>query len=152
MNDVELVALCDANAERAKQFADTFDAQPFTDFDELLQRDDIDAVSICVPDREHTGPAVAAAKAGKAILLEKPLAHDTAHAREIVDAVELSGVRFMVGHILRFDTRYVKVFEASRPSSSAVTSRQSQTQQHPRECTARWRCCIDPLLHGRSRC
>ena len=54
-------------------------------------------------------------KPKKAILLEKPLAHDTAHARIIVDAVEKNGVRFMVGHILRFDPRYVQVHEASRP-------------------------------------
>ena len=86
-----------------------------TDFRALLARPDIDAVSICMPDREHTEAAVAAAKAKKAILLEKPLAHDAAHARKIVDAVEANGVRFMVGHILRFDPRYVQVYEASRP-------------------------------------
>ena len=68
-----------------------------------------------MPDREHTDAAVAAAEAKKAILLEKPLAHDAAHARTIVDAVEANGVRFMVGHILRFDPRYVQVYEASRP-------------------------------------
>jgi predicted dehydrogenase len=112
---VDLVAVCDRDVARAERIAGALGADPYADFRGLLARPDIDAVSICVPDRAHTEPAVAAAEAGKAILLEKPLAHDTAHARTIVDAVERNGVRFMVGHILRFDPRYVQVYEASRP-------------------------------------
>ena len=115
MNDVDLVAVCDVDAERAGQFANKLNTEAFTDFKQLLQRPDIDAVSICMPDREHAGPAIEAAKSSKAILLEKPLAHDTQHAREIIAAVESGGVRFMVGHVLRFDPRYVQVFEASHP-------------------------------------
>ena len=72
-------------------------------------------MSICLPDRLHEEAAVAAAEAGKAILLEKPLAHDAAAARRIVAAVERAGVRLMVGHILRFDPRYVQVFHAAAP-------------------------------------
>jgi predicted dehydrogenase len=112
---VDLVAVCDRDEARARRIAGDMGAEPFTDAAALLARPDIDAVSICLPDREHTGTAVAAAAAGKAILLEKPLAHDAAHARTIVEAVETHGVRFMVGHILRFDPRYVQVHEASRP-------------------------------------
>src|SRR5581483_9330234 len=85
------------------------------DYAELLARDDVQAVSICLPDREHTEAAIAAARAGKAILLEKPFAHDAPHARRIADAVFASGVRLMVGHILRFDPRYVQLHAAARP-------------------------------------
>lgn len=112
---VELVAVCDRDADRARDVAASTGAEPMTDFKTLLARDDIEAVSICMPDREHTEVAVAAANAKKAILLEKPLAHDAAHARRIVAAVEANGVRFMVAHILRFDPRYVQVYEAARP-------------------------------------
>ena len=112
---VDLVAVCDRDAARAARLQSELGAEACSGFRDLLDRPDIDAVSICLPDREHTEAAVAAADAGKAILLEKPLAHDAAHARAIVDAVERSGVRFMVGHILRFDPRYVQVYEASRP-------------------------------------
>jgi predicted dehydrogenase len=113
----DLVAVCDRDASRAERLASELGADAYADFQALLARPDIDAVSICLPDREHTEAAVAAAEAGKAILLEKPLAHDAAHAKEIVDAVERNGVRFMVGHILRFDPRYVQVYEASRPET-----------------------------------
>ena len=111
----DLVAVCDRDEARAMRVASHLGAEAYTDFGALLARPDIDAVSICMPDREHTDVAVAAAQAGKAILLEKPLAHDAAHAKTIVEAVEKNGVRFMVGHILRFDPRYVQVYEASRP-------------------------------------
>jgi predicted dehydrogenase len=115
LGQVHLVAVCDRDAPRAAKLAGELGAEAYGDFRQLLARPDIDAVSICMPDREHTEAAVAAAAAKKAILLEKPLAHDAMHARTIVDAVEANGVRFMVGHILRFDPRYVQVYEASRP-------------------------------------
>jgi predicted dehydrogenase len=115
LNHVDLVAVCDRDPARAGKVAGDLGATAYGDFRELLARDDIDAVRICMPDREHTEAAVAAAGAKKAILLEKPLAHDAAHARKIVGAVEANGVRFMVGHLLRFDPRYVQVYEASRP-------------------------------------
>jgi UDP-N-acetylglucosamine 3-dehydrogenase len=115
LNHVQLVAVCDRDRDRANRLAAELGAQAYGDFRELLARSDIDAVSICMPDRDHTEATVAAAEAKKAILLEKPLAHDIEHARKIVAAVEANDVRFMVGHILRFDPRYVQVYQASRP-------------------------------------
>lgn len=113
--EAELVAVCDRDHGRAERIAGATGAAACTDAAVLLAREDIDAVSICLPDRQHTEAAIAAAAAGKAILLEKPFAHDTAHARRIAEAVEEHGVRLMVGHILRFDPRYVQVFEAAAP-------------------------------------
>jgi len=111
----ELVAVCDKNPEAAKAVASSLNAEPFTDLGAFLAREDIDAVSICLPDRMHEEAATAAARAGKTILLEKPMAHDAATARRIAAAVEEHRVRLMVGHILRFDPRYVQVFEAAAP-------------------------------------
>jgi predicted dehydrogenase len=113
--DAELVAVCDRDAKRADTVAALTGAASLTDYEVLLSRPDIDAVSICLPDRHHTEAAIATARAGKALLLEKPLAHDTAHAKRIVTAVETAGIRFMVGHILRFDPRYVQVHAAAAP-------------------------------------
>lgn len=113
--NADLIAVCDRDAQRAAAVGQRVGASALTDHRSLLARDDIDAISICLPDRLHTSVAVDAAEAGKAILLEKPLAHDFAHARQIAAAVEASGVRMMVGHILRFDPRYVQVYEAADP-------------------------------------
>jgi predicted dehydrogenase len=115
--NARLAAVCDCDPARAAQVAEAVDADFYTDFVTLLARPDIDAVSICLPDRHHLDAALAAAAAKKAILLEKPLAHDAATARRIVDAVEASGARLMVGHILRFDPRYVKVHQAAAPEN-----------------------------------
>jgi len=111
----ELVAVCDRDAQRAAEIGNGLGVAALADLHQLLARADIDAVSICLPDRLHEEAAVAAARAGKAILLEKPLAHSAAVARTIVAAVEAHGVRLMVGHILRHDLRYVQVFEAAAP-------------------------------------
>ena len=113
--NARLVAVCDTDSERAHRIATEAGAAICPDYASLLARENIDAVSICLPDRLHTEAAVAAAESGKAILLEKPLAHDAVHARKIVDAVERAGVRLMVGHILRFDPRYVQVYAAAAP-------------------------------------
>ncbi|MCR4282840.1 MAG: Gfo/Idh/MocA family oxidoreductase [Bauldia sp.] len=113
--NADLVAVCDRDAARAASVGARLSAAAFTDYRALLARGDIDAVSICLPDRLHTEAAVAVAEAGKAMLLEKPLAHDFVHAKQIVAAVESAGIRLMVGHILRFDPRYVQVYAASAP-------------------------------------
>jgi predicted dehydrogenase len=111
----KLVAVCDKDADTAAAVASGTGAEAHVEFTALLARSDIEAVGICLPDRLHEEAAIAAARAGKAILLEKPMAHDAATARRIAAAVEQSGARLMVGHILRFDPRYVQVHEAAAP-------------------------------------
>lgn len=111
----EVIGVCDRDGERVAALATALDCHGFADYADLLARPGLDAVSICLPDRQHEAAAVAAAAAGKAILLEKPLAHDAATARRIISAVEAAGVRLMVGHILRFDPRYVQVHAAASP-------------------------------------
>ena len=113
--NADLVAVCDRDLGRASAVGARLGAVALTDYRALLARSDIDAVSICLPDRMHTEAAMAAAATGKAILLEKPLAHDFVNAKQIAAAAELAGVRLMVGHILRFDPRYVQVHAASAP-------------------------------------
>lgn len=69
-------------------------------------------VIICTPDHLHREPAVAAARAGKHILLEKPMAQTLEDADAIIEAVDRAGVTLMVAHVLRFETSYVKIREA----------------------------------------
>lgn len=97
-----LKAVCARNAEKAQQFADTWGYQSVeTDWRELLKRDDIDAVDICVPNNLHKEIAIAAAEAGKMILCEKPLAMDQQEGEQMCDAVEKAGVRNMVWYNYR---------------------------------------------------
>ncbi len=88
-----LQAACARNEEKVKAFAEQWGyASHETDWRELLKRDDIDAVDICVPNNLHKEMAIAAAEAGKMILCEKPLAMNVAEGKEMCDAVEKAGV------------------------------------------------------------
>ncbi len=111
----DLIGVCDRDPSRLDEMKARSGTPGFDDFNALLALPELEAVSICLPDRLHEEAAIAAAEAGKTILLEKPFAHDAATARRIVAAVEANGVRLMVGHILRFDPRYVQAYHAAAP-------------------------------------
>jgi len=88
-----LQAVCARSAEKAQDFADRWGyASVETEWRELVERKDIDAVDICVPNNLHREIALAAAAAGKMILCEKPLAMNAAEGQEMVAAVEKAGV------------------------------------------------------------
>lgn len=112
----DLIAVAELDPTRLAETVRATDAEGYSDYRKLLALPELQAVSICLPDRQHEEAAIAAAQAGKAILLEKPLAHTAEAARRIVAAVG-SGGRLMIGHILRFDARYVQVFDAAHPEN-----------------------------------
>lgn len=88
-----LKAICARNGERAQAFADQWGYESVeTDWRKLIERDDIDAIDICTPNNLHHEIAIAAAKAGKMILCEKPLAMDVEQGEEMCKAVEDAGV------------------------------------------------------------
>jgi UDP-N-acetyl-2-amino-2-deoxyglucuronate dehydrogenase len=72
--DAELIAVCDIIPEKAEKLKTDFEAQyAYTDYRDLLAREDIDVVSICLPSGLHAAIGIEAAKAGKHIMCEKPL-------------------------------------------------------------------------------
>jgi predicted dehydrogenase len=88
-----LKAACARNAEAIKAFADTWGYQSTeSDWRKLVERKDIDAVDICVPNNLHKEISLACAAAGKMILCEKPLAMNTAEGEEMCQAVEKAKV------------------------------------------------------------
>jgi predicted dehydrogenase len=88
-----LKAICDFNEERAKSFATRWGYESVeTDWKKLIARDDIDLIEICLPNNAHAEVAIAAAKAGKMIICEKPLARDGKEAEGMVKAVEKAKV------------------------------------------------------------
>ena len=106
VKEAKVAALCDLDETRAREVARSCkveSAQIFTDTNALLARDDIDAVSVCLPNKLHAPIAIAALRAGKHVLCEKPLAIDAAAAQSIADAAEKSGKKCMVGQVKRFE-------------------------------------------------
>jgi len=106
IDDARIVAASRTNAEALAQFTAEFGCQGFTDYHALLAQPDIDTVVIATPHHQHTPIALAAAQAGKHILLEKPMAPTLAECDQILAAALAAGVRLMVGHTNRFASTY----------------------------------------------
>jgi len=102
--EAQMVAVCDvdkAHSDRALDLVNKFHKDEgcvaYKDFRELLARDDIDAVTVCPPDHWHAVISVAAAKAGKDIYCEKPLANTVAEGRAVAEAVKRYNVVLQTG-------------------------------------------------------
>src|SRR5438105_6777513 len=97
-----LKAICARSADNAKSFADKWGYESVeTDWHKLVERKDIDLIDICTPNNTHAEIALAAAKAGKMILCEKPLAMNGPEALKMAEAVEKAGVPNMVWYNYR---------------------------------------------------
>ncbi len=111
-----LVGVCDLDGDLARRRAEQYHV-PFwtTDYRELLAQDDLDAVSIVTPDFSHYDIALAAAQAGKHLLVEKPLATSVLEAQQIAAATEQAGVLLMVD----FHNRWNPAFAAAKRAVEA---------------------------------
>jgi predicted dehydrogenase len=100
---LEVVAIAARRRQRAEEAASRFGVgHVFTDYEELLALPGLDAVSIATPPVFHRDMAVAALRAGKHVICEKPFALNVAEAKEMVDAAAQSGLTAMVAHEFRF--------------------------------------------------
>ncbi|PSL05269.1 putative dehydrogenase [Haloactinopolyspora alba] len=98
---VELAAVWDSDTARGERKAAQFGVDFEPVLARLLDRDDIDAVSMCAEPGRHPELVEAAAAAGKHVLIEKPIAGDVEGARRIVDAARTYGVQIMPAYNLR---------------------------------------------------
>ncbi len=101
--NAELVAVMDTNAAFAEEVRDEFGVKyAFSDLESLLAVDDIDAVYIATPVFCHKEQVIAAANAGKHILLEKPMALTSKESEELAALCDARGVRLGIGLMMRF--------------------------------------------------
>lgn len=73
----------------------------YHNYEEMLERDDIDAVVVCTPDHWHAKPTIEAADAGKHVYCEKPLSHTVEEGRKMVEAVKRNGITLQTGSMQR---------------------------------------------------
>lgn len=99
----ELTAVSSRNQEHVGQMAEKYGAKGYTDYRELLRSPDVEAVSISVPPGAQKEIAVDAMRAGKHVLLEKPIAITMEDAMEIARTARETGVVAMVGYVERFN-------------------------------------------------
>jgi len=104
LSGAKLEAIVDHDRERAEHLAAASGARAYGDVDELLRADPgIEAVSVAVPTRLHASIAGALLKAGKHVLVEKPIAATVAEADELIELAQTAGVVLAVGHVERFN-------------------------------------------------
>jgi predicted dehydrogenase len=101
LDEYQVVALCDLNAELAQELAATKfpGAKPYTDYQEMLAAEQLDVVAIATPTNSHAGLTIAVAEAGvRGLCCEKPMATNLADGRAMVRACAEHGVQLIVAH------------------------------------------------------
>ena len=99
--EAELVGVHDSNPETARKIAAKCRTRAFASLAEMVEA--VDAASIVTPTMTHLAIAEPFLRRGKHVLVEKPMAMDTAEARKLVDLAEKHGAKLAVGHVERFN-------------------------------------------------
>jgi predicted dehydrogenase len=146
-----IAAVADKDPARAEEIAQRFSvAIVCRTVEELVEHPDVDAIYIATPPHLHRDHAVLAARAGKHILCEKPMALDAAQCREMMEEAARAGVRLMVAYYRRFWCQTAKIKELIEDGSlgEIVNARVLVTGNVMREpeSVRRWK--LDPRLSG----
>jgi len=102
IEDAEIVAICDINEETAQRSTAEYGGKVYTDYHDMLDTEDLDAMYVVVPTFAHYDAEILAAQKGVHMLLEKPIVPDMEKGLEILEAVKKAGVLTTVGYQLRY--------------------------------------------------
>jgi UDP-N-acetylglucosamine 3-dehydrogenase len=102
LEETELLAVCDIDAEKAKNVAKQFGVKAYTETGKMLKREDIEAVSVCTWSTSLAKETMKALKAGKHVLVEKPMAANPKQAEALIKTAEKEGLHLSVGFLMRF--------------------------------------------------
>lgn len=109
--DAKIVALYDLNFERAQELAEKLGAIACKSLDELLALPEVDAVSVCTANFVHAENTIAALRAHKHVLCEKPMAETSAQCQEMVDVAKAEGMQLMIDQNQRMAMAHKKAKE-----------------------------------------
>ena len=112
INGAKLVGVCDVVRERADAIGSRYGVPAYYDLDRLLGQQDVDVVSVLTPSGLHPIHAIAVAKAGKHVVVEKPMALRLDDADAMIEACDAAGVKLFVVKQNRFNVPVVKAREA----------------------------------------
>lgn len=141
--DVEITVIADEDAERGQAAATQFGTKWVASIDEALAMD-VDCVVICSENINHKPMTLAAAKAGKHVLCEKPLATTVEDAKEMIAACEAAGVQLMTAFPVRFNASIQALKQAVHNPMFGETL--TIAARNPGTCPHSW--FVDPSLSG----
>jgi len=111
--EVELCAFCDINEKQLQKRGEEYNIKNlYTSLDEMLEKENLDAVSVCTWNSQHAPCTIKALDAGVHVLCEKPMAMNTKEAEEMVEAAKRNNKLLMIGFVRRHgnDTTILKTF------------------------------------------
>ena len=145
-----LVAIVSRDQGRADTFAKKFGAQhAYTSFDEMLRNPEVTVVAIHTPNAQHADQAVAAARTGKHVFCDKPMATSVADAERIVRECERAGVKLGINFHNRFMPCFVetrRILESGEIGEVQLVQLEASPGARPGARLATWR--VDPVLAG----
>ena len=100
--NAELVSVCDINRQIADEFTSEYEVKGYTSTEEMLDTEDLTAISICTPPKVHLALTRMAAAGGIHVLCEKPMASTVSDCQEMIDVCRSAGVVLQIGHKKRF--------------------------------------------------
>ena len=107
LSRAKLIAIADSDSEKAQLLADKHKANAYSSLGELTNQEDIDVVDICLPTFLHKECVIKAARLGKDILCEKPIALTLKDAEEMLQVAKKARVKLMIAQVIRFWQEYV---------------------------------------------
>jgi myo-inositol 2-dehydrogenase/D-chiro-inositol 1-dehydrogenase len=110
MENVEVVAMCDLEEDRVKEAAEEWNASVYTDYKAMLEREEIDALYICIPPFAHEDQEILAAEKGIALFVEKPVSVTMEKAREVDAAIRENNIISCAG----FQGRYLDITDQAK--------------------------------------
>jgi len=131
--EAELVAVCDSNVERAERVGHEFGVEFYGDYKRLLLRRDVDAVSVCTWATGLASVALNVLRAGKHVLVEKPMAANIKDAKHIVALAERERLCLTVGLLTRFipEVPYIKKLIVDGEFGNVVCATARRVSQWP---------------------
>ena len=103
IDEVEVVAACDIDENKLAAYCEQYDIpNKYTDFNEMMAKEDLDAVSVCTWNSVHKDATIAALRGGANVICEKPMAMNTEEALEMLKASKETGKLLQIGFVRRF--------------------------------------------------
>lgn len=122
INDAELVCISDVDGKEAQKVAQVFKTKSYADYREMLDKERLQAVYICLPPFAHTDQEILAAEKGINLFVEKPLALNLEKAEQINEAIEKNGIISSVGYVYRYSDIVNRAKEELRERKIALIS------------------------------
>lgn len=133
-----LLAVCDFNEEIRKRVEKEFGVKTYSSVDEMLEKENLDAISVATPDAFHLDPTIAAIKKGLHVLVEKPLATTVEDAKKIVEAAKEYNVRVAVDYHKRWDPAAINVRNELRKADTGKIIRGYMSMDDVIDVPTKW--------------